>query len=305
MTMPNMTMPGDAPAVPLEHQAEKGFAGKFLAQFDPKGLMALPALVFMGLVFLLPLALLMTNSVSDENGFSLLGYTRVLGDAYYRGVIWDSLSLALKVTVISVIVGYPAAFAMARLKGTVQVLAFALVFLPLTVSIIVKTFGLTIIFRREGFINWFLQNTGLTDGPIRLVFTELSLVVGMVNVFLPFMILPLYSVIRMLDDRLIDAAATLGAGPVRTFAKVILPLTMPGVIAGSSIVFALSIAAYVTPNLLIGERYMTMSMVMAKAFLNFRDFQLGAAMACIMLFIALMIVFATSLLSRNFQTSGR
>jgi putative spermidine/putrescine transport system permease protein len=276
-----------------------------VSQLDPKGLMALPALVFMGLVFIFPLALLLAKSFTGPDGFTLTGYMRVLGDAYYRGVIWNSLALALKVTLICLVVGYPAAYAMARLKGGLQVIVFALVFLPLTVSIIVKTFGLTIIFRRDGFINWFLQNSGLTDGPVRLVFTELSLTIGMVNVFMPFMILPMYSAIRMLDARLVDAAATLGAGPAKTFFKIVLPLTMPGVIAGSSIVFALAIAAYVTPGLLIGERYMTMSMVMAKAFLNLRDFQLGASMACLMLVISLIVVFGTSLLSRNLQTSGR
>ena len=173
---------------------------------------------------------------------------------------------------------------------------FALVFLPLTVSIIVKTFGLMIMFRREGIVNWLLVTLGFVDRPIRLVFTEFSLIVGMVNVFLPFMILPIYSVVRMLDPRLTDAAASLGAGPVRTFCRVTLPLTMPGIVAGASIVFSIAVAAYVTPGLLIGERYMTMSQVMAKAFLNLRDFQLGATMASIMLVIALAIVFASSYL---------
>ncbi|KRE09505.1 hypothetical protein ASE63_21155 [Bosea sp. Root381] len=274
-------------------------------EIDPRFVMALPGLLFMGLVFAFPLALLMSKSVVGPDGFSLAGYGRILGDAYYRGVIWDSLTLAFRVTLITLLLGYPAAYALSRAKGMFQVILFALVFLPLTVSIIVKTFGLTIMFRREGILNWFLMNTGLTDAPMRFVFTEMSLVIGMVNVFLPFLILPLYSVMRMLDARYLDAAATLGTSPLNTFRRVFLPLTMPGVIAGSSIVFALSVAAYVTPGLLIGERYMTMSMVMAKAFLNFRDYQLGSAMACIMLVIALAIVFLSSFLTRNLEAKAR
>lgn len=274
-------------------------------EIDPRFVMALPGLAFMGLVFAFPLGLLMSKSVIGPDGFSLAGYGRILGDAYYRGVIWDSLTLALRVTLITLVLGYPAAYALSRAKGAFQIMLFALVFLPLTVSIIVKTFGLTIIFRREGILNWLLLKTGLVDGPIRFVFTELSLLIGMVNVFLPFLILPLYSVMRMLDQRYLDAAATLGASPFDSFRRVFLPLTMPGVIAGSSIVFALSVAAYVTPGLLIGERYMTMSMVMAKAFLNFRDYQLGSAMACIMLVIALAIVFLSSFLTRNLDPKGR
>ena len=105
---------------------------------------------------------------------------------------------------------------------------FALIFLPLTVSIIVKTFGISIMMGRGGIINWLLVNLGFIERPIRLVFTEFNLYFGMVNVFLPFMILPLYSVMRMLDPRLTDAAASLGAGPVYTFTHVTLPLTHAG-----------------------------------------------------------------------------
>jgi putative spermidine/putrescine transport system permease protein len=274
-------------------------------ELDPRLVMALPGLVFMSLVFAFPLALLMAKSFQGPDGLTLAGYSRILGDAYYHGVIWDSLTLACRVTLITLLFGYPAAYALARAKGAFQLILFALVFLPLTVSIIVKTFGLTIMFRREGILNWLLLNTGLVDAPVRFLFTEMSLVIGMVNVFLPFQILPLYSVMRMLDARYLDAAATLGTSPLDTFRRVFLPLTMPGVIAGSSIVFALSVAAYVTPGLLIGERYMTMSMVMAKAFLNFRDYQLGSAMACIMLAIALTIVFLSSFLTRNLEARGR
>ena len=103
---------------------------------------------------------------------------------------------------------------------------------------------------------------------------------------------------RMLDTRLTDAAASLGAGPVYTFTRVTLPLTMPGVIAGVSLVFSITVASYVTPSLLIGDRYMTMSQVMAKAYLNIRDFQLGASMAVIMLVIATVIVVSASFLAR-------
>jgi putative spermidine/putrescine transport system permease protein len=272
-------------------------------RLDPRAFLAAPALVYIVLMFMLPLGLLLAKSLWGADGFTLTGYRRVFADPYYLQVIWDSLKLASYTTLLALIAGYPAAFALARAKGTTQVILFALVFLPLTVSIIVKTFGLMIMFRREGIVNWFLVTLGFVDRPIRLVFTEFSLIVGMVNVFLPFMILPIYSVVRMLDPRLVDAAASLGAGPIRTFCRVTLPLTMPGIIAGASIVFSIAVAAYVTPGLLIGDRYMTMSQVMAKAFLNLRDFQLGATMASVMLVISLVIVFASSYLARSASRS--
>src|SRR5690606_27534086 len=141
-------------------------------------------------------------------------------------------------TLLALILGYPAAFALARAKGYAQVLLFVLIFLPLTVSIIVKTFGLTLLFRRDGPFNWLLLQLGLIEAPIRMVFTEFSLFLGMVNVFLPFTILPIYAVVRMIDGRLRDAATSLGASPFYSFTRVTLPLSLPGVIAGVSITFS-------------------------------------------------------------------
>lgn len=277
----------------------------FLAGLDSKAALALPGLLFMGLAFALPLARLIVESFTGPIGPTLAGYRKVLGDPYYVGIIWNSVKLALVTTTICLALGYPAAFALARAKGTAQVVLFALIFLPLTVSIIVKTFGISIMMGRSGIINWLLVNLGFIDRPMRLVFTEFNLYFGMVNVFLPFMILPLYSVMRMLDGRLTDAAASLGASPLYSFMHVTLPLTLPGVIAGVSLVFSISVAAYVTPGLLIGDRFMTMSQVMAKAYLNIRDFQLGASMAVIMLVIAVSVVLGASWLARTRVAVGR
>ena len=269
------------------------------ASRDPLGLLALPGVAFLGVAFLAPLMLLLWSSIRGVDGFTWLGYWRVLGDEYYRGVILASLQLGLITTLGAFILGYPAAFALARAKGYWQVVLFALIFLPLTVSIIVKSFGWGIVLRRDGILNWLMLNLGLIERPVRMIFTEGALYAGMINVFLPFMVLPVYSVVRMMDARLPDAAATLGASPWFSFTRVTLPLSLPGVVAGASLVFSLSVAAYVTPSLLMGDRYMTMSMVMAKAFLNLRDWQLGAAMAAVMLAVAAIIVVGASLLQRR------
>jgi putative spermidine/putrescine transport system permease protein len=279
--------------------------GERRSSFDPKGALALPGVLFMALAFALPLVLLVGESFKGAQGPTLEGYRKVLGDPYYVGIIWNSVRLAVITTVATLVLGYPAAFALARARGTAQVVLFSLIFLPLTVSIIVKTFGISIMMGRSGIINWLLVNFGFVDRPIRLVFSEFNLYFGMVNVFLPFMILPLYSVMRMLDPRLTDAASSLGASPLYAFTHVTLPLTLPGVIAGVSLVFSIGVAAYVTPSLLIGDRYMTMSQVMAKAYLNIRDFQLGASMAVIMLVIAVAVVFTASWLARGQSLARR
>jgi putative spermidine/putrescine transport system permease protein len=267
--------------------------------------LAVPGVGYMLVVFAAPLLLLLVSSLYGPDGLGLDGYRRILGDPYYHGVIWNSVRLGLGTTLIALVLGYPAAFALARAKGYVQVLLFTLIFLPLTVSIIVKTFGLTLLFRRDGPVNWALMGLGFTDAPIRLVFTEFSLFVGMVNVFLPFMILPIYSVVRMIDTRLTDAAACLGASPVYRFTHVVLPLSLPGIIAGVSLTFSLAVAAYVTPSLLIGDRFMTMSRVMAKSYLNLRDFQLGSSMAVLLLLIAIVVILASAWLSQRFSYRER
>jgi putative spermidine/putrescine transport system permease protein len=257
----------------------------------------------MALVFLAPLLLMLWSSIRGADGFTLAGYARVLGDDYYIQVIGQTLQLALITTAGALILGYPAAFALARAKGWRQVVLFALVFLPLTVSIIVKSFGWGIVLRRDGILNWLMLNLGLIERPIRMIFTEFALYAGMINVFLPFMVLPIYSVVRMMDPRLPDAAATLGASPWFRFTRVTLPLSLPGVVAGVSIVFSLAVAAYVTPSLLMGDRYMTMSMVMAKAFLNLRDWQLGAAMAAVLMTLAVVVVIGAAILQRRLGTA--
>lgn len=272
---------------------------------EPMAALAVPGVGYMLVVFAAPLLVLLVSSLYGPDGLGFDGYRRILGDPYYHGVIWNSVRLGLGTTLIALVLGYPAAFALARARGYVQVLLFTLIFLPLTVSIIVKTFGLTLLFRRDGPVNWALMGLGFTDAPIRLVFTEFSLFVGMVNVFLPFMILPIYSVVRMIDGRLTDAAACLGASPVYRFTHVVLPLSLPGIIAGVSLTFSLAVAAYVTPSLLIGDRFMTMSRVMAKSYLNLRDFQLGSSMAVLLLLIAIAVILASAWLSQRFSYRER
>ena len=179
---------------------------------DPLALLAIPGVVFMGVVFLLPLLLLLWSSIRSETGFSLQGYVRLLGDAYYIGVIGNSFQLATITTLGALFLGYPAAFALARARGYAQVVLFALIFVPLTVSIIVKSFGWGIVLRRDGILNWLLLNAGLIERPVRMIFTEGALYAGMINVFLPFMVLPIYSVVRMMDPRLPRCRAATAAG---------------------------------------------------------------------------------------------
>jgi putative spermidine/putrescine transport system permease protein len=249
-----------------------------------------PSVVFLLVAFVIPLALLLAVSLAGPQGPSLAAYAKLLGTEYYLGVVWNSLRLALLTTLFALAIAYPAAFALARARGLLRSVLLGSLFLPLAASVIVKAFAWTILLRSDGVVNRILLVLGLIHVPIRMIFTETALVVGSVNIFLPFMILPIYAVVAQLDRRLMEAAATLGAPPVIAFLEVVAPLTLPGVIAGVALVFSLSVSAYVVPTLLIGERYPTLASTIAKAYLLARDPVFGAAAGVALLAIAVVVV---------------
>jgi putative spermidine/putrescine transport system permease protein len=258
-----------------------------------------PALFVLIAFFAIPLALLLVGSFSGPSGFSLAAYERLLGTKYYLWTIWNSLRLAILTTVIALLIGYPASFALARARGVLRSALLACLFLPLAASVIVKAFAWTILLRTDGIVNRILTGLHIVGTPIRMIFTETALIVGAVNIFLPFMILPIYAVVAQLDRRLPEAAATLGANPVSAFFKVTLPLTLQGIVAGVALVFSLSVSAYVVPTLLIGERYPTLAQTIAKAFLLAQDPAFGAAAGVVLLTIAFAAVAISARLTRS------
>jgi putative spermidine/putrescine transport system permease protein len=285
MTEAALPAPVAAPAVDRERLTAIGFV--------------LPSFVIIAGVFALPLVLLLGVSIVDANGLTFAHYKRLIGTPYYLGVIWNSLRLGLLTTLIASLISYPAAFALARARGALRSVLLATLFLPLAASVIVKAFAWTILLRSDGIVNETLIALGLIEDPIRMIFTETALIVGAVNIFLPFMILPIYAIVAQLDPRYAEAAAMLGASPVGTFFRVILPLTLPGIIAGVALVFSLSVSAYVVPTLLIGEKYPTLATTIAKAYLLAREPGFGAAAGVVLLAIAIAVVALSARLSRE------
>jgi putative spermidine/putrescine transport system permease protein len=285
MTAAVLALAEPKPAVDRERLTALGFA--------------LPSFLILAGIFVLPLLLLLGVSVIGPDGLTFVNYRRLLGTPYYLGVIWNSVSLGLLTTIITLAISYPAAFALARARGVVRSLLLATLFLPLAASVIVKAFAWTILLRSDGVVNQFLMALGIIEDPIRMIFTETALIVGSANIFLPFMILPIYAVVAQLDPRLSEAAATLGASPLVTFLRVIVPLTQPGIIAGVALVFSLSVSAYVVPTLLIGERYPTLATTIAKAYLLAREPGFGAAAGVALLIIAIVVVALSTRLGRE------
>jgi putative spermidine/putrescine transport system permease protein len=253
-------------------------------------LLAAPAALVLIALYAIPLAHLIVGSFVGAEGFSVTAYERILGQPFGRLLILNSLRLGLITTAITLVVGYPAAFGLALSKGVLRSVFLASLFLPLAVSVIAKAFAWTILLRSHGAVNDSLLALGVTDRPIRMIFTQAALIAGSANIFLPFMILPIYAVVAQIDPRLSEAAATLGAPPVAAFVRVVAPLSAPGVVAGVALVFSLSVSAYVIPTLLMGENYPTLATTIAKAFLISRDPALGAAAGAILMAIGLIVV---------------
>ena len=270
------------------------------ARLDGFVLLAAPALLYLAVLYALPLALLLGKSLSAGGHFpSVAGYLEFFSDPFYLNILWRTVRVALLTTLLTLLLAYPTAFALARARGAVQTLILVAMVLPLAVGVIVKTFAWSILFRSDGMLNKALQASGLVDAPVRMLFTEPALVIAAANIFLPFMVLPIYAVVRQLDARLPEAAASLGAGPFFRFFHVILPLTLPGVIAGAAFVFSMAVSMYVIPTLIVGERSQTLSMLIARSYLFLRDEQLGSSISAILLLIAVAVVLGSSWLVRR------
>jgi putative spermidine/putrescine transport system permease protein len=169
------------------------------------------------------------------------------------------------------------------------------------VGVVVKAFAWQIVLRRDGVVSRLLVGLGIWEEPQRLLFTETGLVIGAANVFLPFMILPIYAVIRLIDPRIGEAAATLGAAPLYRFRRVVLPLTLPGVVTGTAFVFSMSVAMFVIPSLLIGDRFQTLATLTGRSFLLMRNERLGATTAVVLLALAVSVVTVSAALARRLR----
>lgn len=250
-----------------------------------------PGVVFMLLAFALPLATMVWYSFTKvDGGFTLGHYLRFLGDGHYRAALWSSLRLAFMVTVLSLVIGYPLAYAMARLSSGWRNTILIVIVLPLMVSVVIRTFAWQILLRDSGPINQFLIWTGIVNEPLRLLFAEAGVVIGLLHVYLPFMVLPLAASIERIGRELEEAAMILGASGVRRFFEVILPLSVPGMAAGATLVFTASISAYVTPALLGGEGVQVMPTMVAQQILTLLDWSFGSAISMILTGVSLSIL---------------
>ncbi len=213
--------------------------------------LTIPAVAFMLIAFALPLGQMLLRSIFDPD-LTLKNFRAVIEVSGYTKVLVNTMRISAIVTVITLLLGYPVAYVLAHARGWAAGLLTISVVLPLWTSELVRTFAWMIILGRKGPLNSTMTGLGIIERPLALLFNEPSVLIGSVHIMLPFMILPLYSVMRGIDRELVRAALSMGATPFGAFRHVYLPLSMPGVVAGCLLVFVLATGFYVTPAALGG-----------------------------------------------------
>ena len=256
-------------------------------------LLLAPAACFLAVWFVAPLARLFALSLEGKEG-PLSAYAELAGSEVFRAVFANTLVLALTVTAIAVLLAYPAAYLLSRLRGGWLTLALYCVLVPFWISVLVRSFSWMLLLERNGPVNAVLVWSGLLDRPAKLLFNDFAVHLGMVHVLLPYAVLPVYSAMLKVDPRLLQASDGLGASGIQTFLRVYLPLTARGAAAGAVFVFLLSLGFYITPALLGGLHNLTAAMLIDN-FVNERlVWPLAAAASFILLFIILAILAAAA-----------
>lgn len=241
---------------------------------------ALPGALFLLVMFGFPLIEIVRRSLTDP---SPQVYRVFIDTPLYWQTLLRTFRVAALVTLTSVLLGYPFAYVMARARPALQALLIAVVLLPVWTSFLVRTFALQIWLQDSGLINKLLMRAHLIDDPVPLIRTSFGVTVGMSQILLPFMILPLYSAMRRVDPELVRAATGLGASPVRAFVRVFLPLTLSGVYAGCLLVFVLSLGFYIAPAILGGPESTMISTLIVDLVQTRSDFGTASAVAVVLL----------------------
>ena len=257
------------------------------------------AVIFAWVIFfvLIPNLLVFTVSFLSKDSsnfyalpFTFESYTRLF-EPLYAQVVWNSLYMSSIATVICLIIGYPFAFMIAKIEPKYRAILLFLVVLPFWTNSLIRIYGMKIFLGVKGILNEALLGLGFISEPIRILNTEAAVIIGLVYLLLPFMILPLYSAIEKLDHRLLEAAKDLGANAFQRFIKVIIPLTMPGIISGCLLVLLPAMGMFYVADLLGGAKVLLVGNVIKSEFLISRNWPFGSAISIGLTILMAVLIF--------------
>ena len=244
------------------------------------GLMIFGAIAFLAAVYLLPMLTLVGWAFrGPKGGFTLAQVIKLATEETYHTAFVTTFRTASIATVVCALLGYPLAYLMATVQRRARTLLVAAVMIPFWTSVLARSLAWIILLGKHGVVNEWLVASGLASAPLPLLFNSLGVQIGMVHVLLPFLVLPIWSVLMRLDRALPLAARSLGASPTRAFIHVVLPLSLPGLLAGCVLVFVLAVGFYITPALLGGDRDITIASLIEMVVRDFLDWPFGAMLS--------------------------
>lgn len=251
-------------------------------------LLVVPLLAVLAIGFIYPIVQLVMLSAP---GGSLENYARAVQTPLYLDVLLSTVLVAFMVAVATLVLGYPVAYAMAHVKRGAAIIVAACVLIPLWTSILIRSYAWIVLLQRRGIVNTLLIGSGLTEQPLELLYTIGAVTLAMTHVLMPFTILPIYASLRSIPPHYLQAARNLGAGPVRAFLNVTLPLSLPGVSAGCVLSFVLALGFYITPALVGGPQSMLIATLIGQQTTVLLDWPFAAALSTILLVLTLILVF--------------
>ena len=276
-------------------------------------LLLLPALLVVTGLLIMPVAMLLELGFHEslpgrmilQPGYTLATYARALTDWFYLAILWRTFVMSVGVTVVTILLGFPLAYLLWRAPPQRKMLLTLLVVAPLMISLVVRSYGWMVLLGDSGIINSMLVSLGLIEFPLQLMYTNGAVFLGLVHVQLPFMVLSLLSAMERSEPVFLDAAETLGASRPRAILEVLLPMTLPGMVGGATLVFTLNMTAFVTPQLLGGSSSRVMTTLIYGQFTSAFNWPLGSALAMVLSVVSLVAVTALAMSTRRMAAMKR
>ncbi len=253
-------------------------------------LLLIPSFIFLVIFMVVPLFNVFRESLQKQGEYTFRGYFSFFQDSYYVGIYIRTLRIAVVTTILAIIMGFPTAYFISLLDNKYRGIFVIIAVFPLLTSPVVRSFAWMIILGRNGVVNRLLLFLNIIDQPLRMLYTEVSIILGLLYLFLPLMIVSLVGVMQNIDTSLMLAAQSLGASRFKAFLKVIFPLSLPGLVVGSALVFTGSLTAYTTPALLGGDRSRVLSTLIYRYAMTFFDWETSSVIAMIMIVTTFFVV---------------
>ncbi|GGG88779.1 ABC transporter permease [Paenibacillus radicis (ex Gao et al. 2016)] len=266
-------------------------------------LLLLPGLVFLAAFMVIPILLTVGSTFYHEGRFTVEGYLYFFKDPYFLKILWTTLRVSLVTTAICMLLGFPTAYFISQQSPRKKALLLALAIFPLLTSSVVRSFSWTIILGKKGLLNNMLLSVGLIQEPLNILYTPTAMMIGLIHLFLPLIIITLVGVMENIDTDLVKAAESLGANRFAAFCRVVIPLSVPGLIIGGILVFVGSLTAYTTPALLGGKQQVISTFLYQNA-ITLNDWYLASVVATIMMVITFVIIMIMNMLANKLNPKG-